>query len=130
MSSITIRALTTLGSAAISALVAYLVARHYTKNEIRRLKLTWKREDFKSVDADFYDMVYTVTHFCKSKSYYNTDFGIAAGKINKARSSSCGSIAPKLDTLYLHFVKSEFDKIDADLDAVITEHRNMQIKKS
>lgn len=115
---------------AISAGVSYLVARNYTKNEIRRLKLTWEHEDDQSVDAEFQDMIYAVTRTCQFENPYLEDFSDAAGRINKVRSSAHGNLALKLDALYSHFISQNFDGIDAEIDAVITERRTIREETS
>ena len=118
-------ALISLAGTVSSALVAWLVAVRTSKNEIRKMKLAWTREDTVSSEKDFTEMVQAVTAYIQHPSNFNQ--AVAAEKVAVVRSKESGSLASLLDRLYKHIDDTaSFDKdtLNRQLSKIIENKRN------
>lgn len=122
MSSVVICTIITTIGVIVSALVSLFVARSTAANEIKKMQLSWEREDAVSSDDEFAAMV------SASVKYANTeddDLMIdTLQKVASLRAKSVGEIAKTYDLLYLAVQRSNYTGIDEVLTELLNQKRN------
>ena len=93
-----VSALIALAGVLASVLVAGLVARYTAKTELKKLTMTWEREDVVSSDAEFAEMAGLVEKFRANPSIDQKHELL--GKIAGLRVKEVGSLGATLDRLY------------------------------
>lgn len=106
---------------AISALISWFIARSSAEKEIKKLKISWTREDALSSSEEFSDMCGAVAYFARAQQT-NTE-AEAARQVARVRPKESGVLAKHLDTLYDAIKNENFDLIDDSLARVIEEYR-------
>ena len=86
-----------LGCAAISGIVAWIVAKQAAKAEIKKLQTIWAHEKETACDADFDKMVSAVSLYAKYPS--PNDFHAATNAVGIYRAKATGEAAEKVDEL-------------------------------
>lgn len=86
-----------LGCAAISGIVAWVVAKQAAKAEIKKLQAIWAHEKEAACDADFDKMVSTVSLYAKYPS--PNGFHDATDAVAVYRAKATGEIAVEVDKL-------------------------------
>lgn len=86
-----------LGCAAISGFVAWIVAKQAAKAEIKKLQAIWAHEKETACDADFDKMVSTVSLYAKYPS--PNVFHDATDAVAVYRAKATGGIAVEVDKL-------------------------------
>lgn len=108
-----------LGCAAISGIVAWVVAKQAAKAEIKKLQTIWTHEKETACDADFDKMVSTVSLYAKypsQKSFHDATNAVA---IYRAKATEEMAVeVDKLSELIERFTPN-CDAISKQLNAVI-----------
>lgn len=104
-----------------SGVLSFLVAKSSASKEIDKLKLTWKREDVVSSDADFSEMVSSVAVYAKTLSI--TDMNTATKWVAKIRAQERGKLGELLDLLYLQLQEPLSSRMEDTLSEIIQEKR-------
>ena len=86
-----------LGCAAISGIVAWVVAKQAAKAEIKKLQTIWAHEKETACDADFDKMVSAVSLYAKAPSPKGFDNTTNAVAVYRAKAS--GEMAVEVDKL-------------------------------
>ena len=86
-----------LGCAAISGIVAWIVAKQAAKAEIKKLQAIWAHEKETACDADFDKMVSTVSLYAKYPS--PNGFHDATDAVAVYRAKATGEMAVEIDKL-------------------------------
>lgn len=102
-----ITAICSLISAVVSALISKLTAESVSNKEIRKMKLSWVREDMVSTDDDFAEMIKAITTFL----YYRDDRSQldALQSISVVRAKENGALAPLVDDVYHCVQVNQYD---------------------
>ena len=108
----------------VSAVVSWLIAKHASLAEIKKLKTTWDHEKQIATDEDFDKMVSAVSSYIRRSSTNAYTAAVAAVAVFRAK--SVGEMADAVDRLDKAFAcRSEnTSNIEAALTAVIEQRRN------
>ena len=108
-----------LGCAAISGFVAWIVAKQATKAEIKKLQAIWAHEKETAYDADFDKMVSAVSLYAKYPS--PNDFHDATDAVAVYRAKAAEEMAVEVDKLsgLIERFRPNCDAILEQLKAVI-----------
>lgn len=108
-----------LGCAAISGFVAWIVAKQAAKAEIKKLQAIWSHEKETACDADFDKMVSNVSLYAKYPS--PNGFHGATDAVAVYRAKATGGIAVEVDKLsgLIERFSPNCDAISKQLNAVI-----------
>ena len=110
----------TAGGVVLSSLISFFVARSTANREIRRMKLTWDREDAVTADKEFSSMSAAVAEY---GAYGSIELRRSAVKeIAALRAKENGPIAPLLDKLHMAVLGSDLHLVN-DLLSRLIEHR-------
>ena len=124
MSSVVICTIITTIGVIVSALVSLFVARSTAANEIKKMQLSWEREDAVSSDDEFAAMV------SASVKYANTeddDLLIdTLQRVASLRAKAIGEIAKIYDLLYLTVQRSDYTGIDKVLTELLNKKREIK----
>nr|DAH44588.1 MAG TPA: hypothetical protein [Caudoviricetes sp.] len=102
-----------LGCAAISGIVAWVVAKQAAKAEIKKLQTIWAHEKETACDADFDKMVSTVSLYAKYPS--PNGFHDATDAVSIYRAKATGEIAVEVDKL-----SGLIERFTPNCDAILT----------
>lgn len=86
-----------LGCAAISGIVAWVVAKQAAKAEIKKLQTIWAHEKETACDADFDAMIAAVSLYAKQP--YPANLQTAASAVGVYRGKATGEMATEVDKL-------------------------------
>lgn len=108
-----------LGCAAISGIVAWIVAKQAAKAEIKKLQTIWAHEKEIAYDAEFDEMVAAVSLLVKHPAIAN--FTTAISKVGAYRSKATGELAEVIDKLndLLDRGNLNYSEIEETLNAAI-----------
>lgn len=108
-----------LGCAAISGIVAWVVAKQAAKAEIKKLQTIWAHEKETAYDAEFDEMVAAVSLLVKHPAIAN--FTTAISKVGAYRSKATGELAEVIDKLndLLDRGNLNYSEIEETLNAAI-----------
>lgn len=108
-----------LGCAAISGIVAWIVAKQAAKAEIKKLQTIWAHEKETACDADFDKMVSAVSLYAKYPALKG--FEDAANAVAVYRAKATEEMAVEVDKLsgLVERVSPNCDAISKQLNAVI-----------
>lgn len=108
-----------LGCAAISGIVAWIVAKQAAKAEIKKLQTIWAHEKETACDTEFDSMAAAVTLYAKWPS--PKGFQGATNAVAIYRAKATGEMATEVDKLSQMIVRtsSEYRPILTQLDAII-----------
>ena len=106
---------------AVSALVSWFAARYSAEKEIKKMKMSWSREDSLSSSEEFADMCGAVAAY--ARCLYKDNQIEAARQIAKVRAKESGELARQLDDLYNAVKNSIPNLTDETLSHVIDEYR-------
>ena len=109
---------------AASSVASWLISRAITVNEIKKLKLTWAREDAFSADNEFAEMVAAISEHIALSSHETK--GAAIAKISALRAKEHGVLAIYLDRLCFDIINDFSDNIYELLDTVIEQKREQK----
>lgn len=110
-----------------SGVLAFLVAKSSASKEIDKLKLTWKREDVVSSEADFSEMVSSVAVYAKTLSI--DDMNTATKWVAKIRAQENGALGDLLDGLYNQLRDPIVFELEDTLSEIIKEKRQRKNKQ-
>ena len=107
-----------------SALISWFITRSSIAKELEKMHMEWEREDIVSSDDEFAEMASAVASFiqCQSSTYHIA----AAQKVAAIRSKESGTIAHRLDHLYVlidHRGGAQKSELNQALTEVIDEKR-------
>ena len=111
-----------------SGVLSFLVARSSASKEIDKLKLTWKREDVVSSEADFSEMVSSVAIYAKTLSI--DDMNTATKWVAKIRAQESGALGALLDGLYNQLRGPIAFELENTLSEIIKEKRQRKNKQN
>lgn len=124
MSSELICTFITAGGVVLSAVISYFTSRYVANNEIKKLKMTWDREDAKSSSKDIAELTKLVCDFTACE---NDLFRIPAmSKTAEMRSAVSGEFAKTLDDLYTALSHCDRFKSQILLSEVIKQQSKAQ----
>lgn len=103
-----------LGCAAISGIVAWVVAKQAAKAEIKKLQTIWAHEKEAACDADFNKMVSAVSNYAKYPS--PNGFHDATDAVAIYRAKATGGIAGEVDKL-----SGLIERFNPNCDAISTQ---------
>lgn len=108
-----------LGCAAISGIVAWIVAKQAAKAEIEKLQAIWAHEKETAYDTEFDEMVAAVSLLVKHPAIAN--FTTAISKVGAYRSKAPGELAEVIDKLndLLDRGNLNYSEIEETLNAAI-----------
>lgn len=108
-----------LGCAAISGIVAWVVAKQAAKAEIKKLQTIWAHEKETAYDTEFDEMVAAVSLLVKHPAIAN--FATAISKVGAYRSKATGELAEVIDKLndLLDRGNLNYSEIEKTLNAAI-----------
>lgn len=108
-----------LGCAAISGIVAWVVAKQAAKAEIKKLQTIWAHEKETAYDAEFDEMVAAVSLLVKHPAIAN--FTTTISKVGAYRSKATGELAEVIDKLndLLDRGNLNYSEIEETLNAAI-----------
>lgn len=111
------------GSAAISGLVAWVVAKLSAKAEINRLRETWAHDREEAINTNFAEMSAAVSAFLRNPSA--GDYINAAKTIGLCRADATGDLAEALDALWEEMSKKPINmrRIEEKLNCIIALKR-------
>lgn len=108
----------------LSAGVSLLVARSTAANEIKKMQLSWEREDSVTSDDEFTAMVSAAIKYANTE---DDDLMIdTLQKVASLRAKSVGEIAKTYDLLYLAVQRSNYTGIDKTLTELLNQKRDAQ----
>ena len=110
-----------------SSVLSFLIAKSSASKEIEKLKLTWKREDVVSSEADFSEMVSSVAVYAKTLSI--TDMNTATKWVAKIRAQERGVLGGLLDDLYDQLRDPIVYDLENTLSEIIKEKRQRKSKQ-
>lgn len=110
-----------------SGVLSFLVAKSSASKEIDKLKLTWKREDVVSSEADFSEMVSSVAVYAKTLSI--DDMNTATKWVAKIRAQESGALGDLLDGLYNQLRDPIVFELEDTLSEIIKESVNARTNK-
>ena len=110
-----------------SGVLAFLVAKSSASKEIDKLKLTGKREDVVSSEADFSEMVSSVAVYAKTLSI--DDMNTATKWVAKIRAQENGALGDLLDGLYNQLRDPIVFELEDTLSEIIKEKRQRKNKQ-
>ena len=106
----------------LSAGVSLLVARSAAANEIKKMQLSWEREDTVTSDDEFTAMVSAAVKYANTE---DDDLMIdTLQKVASLRAKAIGEIAKTYDVLYLAVQRSNYTGIDKVLTELLNQKRN------
>lgn len=114
------------GGVIVSAMFSWFVSHSTANKEIRKLQMTWKREDIISSDDEFADMSAEVAKYVQSASFTFQQSSMA--KVAFIRSKELGELSDKLDSLYSAIKSGKPTESDDCLSAVLEEKRKRKGK--
>lgn len=124
MSSVVICTIITTIGVIVSALVSLFVARSTAANEIKKMQLSWEREDAVSSDDEFAAMV------SASVKYANTEDDEllidTLQRVASLRAKAIGEIAKIYDLLYFTVQRSDYTGIDKVLTELLNKKREIK----
>ena len=122
MTSETISTLISALGVILSAVVSLLVARSTAANEIKKMQLSWEREDTISSDDEFTAMVSAAVKYANTE---DDDLMIdTLQKVASLRAKAIGEIAKTYDVLYLAVQRSNYTGIDKILSELLNQKRD------
>ena len=110
-----------------SGVLSFLVAKSSASKEIDKLKLTWKREDVVSSEADSSEMVSSVAVYAKTLSI--DDMNTATKWVAKIRAQESGALGDLLDGLYNQLRDPIVFELEDTLSEIIKEKRQRKNKQ-
>lgn len=112
-----------LGCAAISGIVAWIVAKQAAKAEIKKLQTIWAHEKETACETEFDSMAAAVTLYAKWPS--PKGFQDATNAVAIYRAKATGEMATEVDKLSWMIVRtlSGYENILIQLDAIIERKR-------
>lgn len=111
-------ALISFGGVVLSALFSFLISKHQTKAEIRKVNMNWEHEH----ERDFAKMCADVSVFVNS--FTPKDQTSALASVSEMRAKESDDIADYLDNFYDAIMKHESRaKVQIALDNVISAYR-------
>lgn len=111
-----------------SGILSFLVAKSSASKEIEKLKLTWKREDVVSSEADFSEMVSSVAVYAKTLNI--TDMNAATKWVAKIRAQETGVLGNLLDSLYNQLRDPVVSELENTLSEIIKEKRQRKSEQN
>ncbi len=107
----------------LSSLLSFFVSKSTAKSEIKKMQLTWEREDNLSHSSDFAQMIRTVSLYCNLTEsepdiVHSQEYAESIALVDCLRSTETGDLAQKLDQLRDSF-PSDLPQIRKNLDTVI-----------
>jgi len=108
----------------LSAGVSLLVARSTAANEIKKMQLSWEREDTVTSDDEFTAMVSAAVKYANTE-----DDRYMIGTLQKVaslRAKAIGEIAKTYDLLYLAVQRGDYTGIDKILTELLNQKRDAQ----
>ena len=108
----------------LSAGVSLLVARSTAANEIKKMQLSWEREDTVTSDDEFTAMVSAAVKYANTE-----DDRYMIGTLQKVaslRAKAIGEIAKTYDLLYLAVQRGDYTGIDKILTELLNQKRDTQ----
>lgn len=107
----------------ISSIVSFLISRLTAKNEIKKMRLTWEREDTLAKSSDMAKMIQTVSLYCgmieaDPDIIPDKEYSESLAQVDHLRSVSDGDLAKSLDKLSAS-LNSGPSEIKRNLDDVI-----------
>lgn len=101
----------------LSFLSSLIISRYTANKEIKKLRLSWKREDNIAAENEFSEMAAAVAKYIQVDSPPTRSE--ASAKVAAFRAKERGDMAIYLDELYSHIARRENEKADALLTRVI-----------
>ena len=122
-SEITCAIITTVGLI-MSTLISLFVARSTATNEIKKMRLSWEREDTVSSDDEFAAMASAVaTYICCDVLLNHID---AMAKISALRAKEGAELSKHLDELYFAVREERHNQIDPLLTELLNKKREIK----
>lgn len=112
----------------VSAMVSWGVAHYSIKAEIKKLNMTWSREDIVSSEEEFSKMAEAVGRY--AADYSNDELQAeAAGKVAAIRAKEIGTLGETLDSLYADVISPpSHSKLCKGLTLVIDAKRAIKTR--
>lgn len=122
-----IQCLLSIATIGISSLASVIAARIAAKKEIRKMMLSWQREDMVSSEREFSEMCAAVTQYVVDGN--NSNWKNALEKISALRARHSGGAGEHLDVLYYCVHENNQNGADKELSLLIDAKRAQELDK-